>query len=100
MRFANATLNQGHTISCVFLYQEAVYHASEHIKQPNDEFDINACWQQLNAQGIELLVCVTAAEKRGCALGSPSYFNVAGLAEFAMLASEADKWVQFKWKTF
>ncbi len=42
------------------------------------------------------MLCVTAAEKRGLDIKHTNVFNVAGLAEFAMLASDADKWIQFK----
>ena len=42
------------------------------------------------------MLCVTAAEKRGLDMQNTGVFAVAGLAEFAMLASEADKWIQFK----
>ena len=42
------------------------------------------------------MLCVTAAQKRGLDIKNTGVFKVAGLAEFAMLASDADKWVQFK----
>ncbi|WP_350609305.1 DsrE family protein, partial [Pseudoalteromonas sp. 41-MNA-CIBAN-0057] len=53
-------------------------------------------WQQLAEKNINLMLCVTAAEKRGLDIKNTGAFAIAGLAEFAMLASEADKWIQFK----
>ena len=96
VKFAQACLTQGHNIDAIFLYQNGVFHASEQLDLAADELAINALWQQLHKQGIHLMLCVTAAEKRGLDINNTGVFAVAGLAEFAMLASDADKWVQFK----
>ncbi|GAB0109358.1 MULTISPECIES: sulfurtransferase complex subunit TusD [Pseudoalteromonas] len=94
VKFANACLAQGHTIDAIFLYQQGIYHASTHFDLSSDELQISALWQQLADQN--LMLCVTAAQKRGLDIKNTGVFKVAGLAEFAMLASDADKWVQFK----
>lgn len=96
VKFANACLAQGHTIDAIFLYQQGIYHGSTHFDLSSDELQISALWQQLADQN--LMLCVTAAQKRGLGLDikNTGVFKVAGLAEFAMLASDADKWVQFK----
>ena len=39
---------------------------------------------------------IKLSEKRGLDTSNTGVFSVAGLAEFAMLVSDADKWVQFK----
>jgi|TARA_B110000211_G_scaffold230986_1_gene291654 tRNA 2-thiouridine synthesizing protein D len=96
IKFANACLSQGHTIDAIFLYQQGVYHASTHFDLASDELQISALWQALSSQNINLMLCVTAAEKRGLDTSNTGVFSVAGLAEFAMLVSDADKWVQFK----
>lgn len=95
-KFATACLKQGHTIDAIFLYQQGIFHASEHINLATDELSLHSLWFNLHKQNIHLMLCVTAAEKRGLNLTTTSVFTVAGLAEFAMLASEADKWIQFK----
>ncbi|WP_372761999.1 sulfurtransferase complex subunit TusD [Pseudoalteromonas sp.] len=96
VNFAQACLAQGHSIEAIFLYQHGVYHASSDFALASDELQPAALWQQLADQNINLMLCVTAAEKRGVNISNTGVFNVAGLAEFAMLASSADKWVQFK----
>lgn len=96
VKFANACLAQGHTIDAIFLYQQGIYHASTHFDLSSDELQISALWQQLADQKLNLMLCVTAAQKRGLDIKNTGVFKVAGLAEFAMLASDADKWVQFK----
>ncbi|WP_105216106.1 MULTISPECIES: sulfurtransferase complex subunit TusD [unclassified Pseudoalteromonas] len=95
-RFATSALAQGHTIRCIFLYQDGVYHASPCFDLASDEFDPAKVWQDLHKQGIELHLCVTAATKRGIDLDQCKHFSVSGLAEFAMEAAQADRWVQFK----
>ena len=96
VKFAHACLAQGHIIDAIFLYQQGVFHASEHLNLASDELAINALWQALHTKKINLMLCVTAAEKRGLDITKTGVFSIAGLAEFAMLASDADKWVQFK----
>ncbi|KTF18337.1 sulfurtransferase complex subunit TusD [Pseudoalteromonas sp. H105] len=95
-KFASTCLDQGHHVDTIFLYQQGVYHASEHISLATDELAISSLWQTLHERGIKLMLCITAAEKRGLNIAATELFTVAGLAEFAMLASDADKWVQFK----
>lgn len=96
VKFVHACSDKQHSIAAVFLYQAGVYHASNHLELSSDELNIKALWQSVSALNIPLLLCVTAAEKRGVDITNTSPFTVAGLAEFAMLASESDKWVQFK----
>ncbi|TMP41932.1 sulfurtransferase complex subunit TusD [Pseudoalteromonas citrea] len=95
-RFAHAALSQGHEIPCIFLYQDGVYHASQSLQLASDELNVSAIWQSLSNEGISLILCVTAAEKRGIDTKNTGIFKVAGLAEFAMLSAQSDKWVQFK----
>ena len=95
-RFVNAALEQQHTISGVFLYQDAVFHASNCFKLPSDELQINTVWQHLAELGIKLTICITAAEKRGLDTDNIGPFQIAGRAEFAMDTVKADKWLQIK----
>ncbi|WP_063371939.1 sulfurtransferase complex subunit TusD [Pseudoalteromonas luteoviolacea] len=95
-RFVQAALKQNHTIKCIFLYQDAVLHANQHIQLSSDELQVSAIWEHLSNQGIALKLCVTAAEKRGINIQDTGVFTVAGLAEFAMEVCNVDKWVQFK----
>ena len=96
VKFSHACLAQGHSIDAIFLYQDGIYHASTHFELASDELNLSSLWQQLADKNINLMLCVTAAEKRGLDMQNTGVFAVAGLAEFAMLASEADKWIQFK----
>lgn len=88
-------MTQGHQIDCIFLYQEAVYHAQESLSLPSDQLNLAKLWQALKDHQIPLLLCSTAGEQKGVVVNQ-SLFNPAGLAEFAMRTAKADRWVQFK----
>lgn len=97
--FAKTAVNHGHCIEHIFLYQDAVYSAANHIDLPADEPDLSAELAQFcQQQNIPLLFCVTAAEKRGVtghSLSARPGYIAAGLAEFAMRQANIDKLVQF-----
>lgn len=97
--FANAVISSGHSIDHIFLYQDAVYSVAANIDLPADEPDLAATLVQFCQQHqIDLLFCVTAAEKRGIiSADQPAKpgFTAAGLAEFAMRQTSIDKLVQF-----
>ena len=73
-----------------------MYHALNDFDIASDEFNPAAIWQSLFDLNIAVQVCVTAASKRGVSVSDSSQFNVSGLAEFAMDAAQADRWIQFK----
>lgn len=97
-QFAQAALKSGHTISAIFLYQDAVLNATNTLDIPSDELNGQSHLLQLkNEHDIKLMLCVTAAEKRGLTEANiHSDFTISGLAEFAELTTQADKVIQFK----
>ena len=97
-QFAQAAVESGHTISAIFLYQDAVLNAINNLDIPSDELNGQSHLLQLrNEHNIKLMLCVTAAEKRGLTdKNIHSEFIISGLAEFAELTTQADKIIQFK----
>ncbi|WNO60918.1 sulfurtransferase complex subunit TusD [Rheinheimera sp. MMS21-TC3] len=97
--FANALLEAGHQLKQVFLYQDAVYAALQHIDLPSDEFNHSLLLSRFCQQhAIGLHYCITAAEKRGVVsneLAAQQGYMATGLAEFAILLEDIDKLVQF-----
>ncbi len=64
--FAEALLAQGHQIVRLFLYQDAVQHASAALVLPQDETDWAARWQDfIRAHQLDAVVCIAAALRRG-----------------------------------
>lgn len=107
--YANAIIDKGHALKAVFFYNDGVSAANGLSVIPSDELDNTNGFKQLHQNhNIPLLLCVTAAEKRGILdqtqaeqegfehFNIDSSFTVAGLAEMAAIASETDKVVQFK----
>lgn len=97
-KFAQTLLNQSHQLLAVFFYQQGVLHANAQNQLAEDELNSQRLFTELNAEhSVRLLVCSTAAEKRGITSQSlADNFELAGLAEFASLVSKADKIVQFR----
>jgi tRNA 2-thiouridine synthesizing protein D len=94
LQFSKAALRNGYKIEQVFLYQDAVLAAAEHIDLPADEINLGRVLADYCKEfNIPLLYCVTAAEKRGLTQVT-SGFVAAGLAEFAMRLANS-KLVQF-----
>jgi tRNA 2-thiouridine synthesizing protein D len=94
-RFASAAIALGHQIDHIFFYQQAVQVICPDLDLPSDEIDLVGRFCEFaSAANIPLLYCATAAEKRGFTKARPG-FTLAGLAEFGMRLSSADKLVQF-----
>lgn len=107
LAFAEAALAQGHRLTSVFFYGEAVRAANALIPAVGDEPHIGHQWRDFaKAQGLELAVCVAAAERRGildeeqaqahdlaCAMAAP--FRQAGLGELVTASAQSDRTVQW-----
>lgn len=66
LSFAQAVIAEGHQISRLFLYRDAVHLASGLGVQPQDESDIAAQWRQfIEEQQLDGVVCIAAALRRG-----------------------------------
>lgn len=96
--FARAAHSRGDEIKAIFLYQDAVLNGLSNLDIPSDELDGQQQLITLQQEcAIPLLMCVTAAEKRGLdASKIRDEFTLSGLAEFAELTVNADKVIQFK----
>lgn len=97
LHLAQAIIRSGHQLSAIFFYQNAVLHGSPNADIPSDELDTRQGFIQLKQDHqIPLLLCVTAAEKRGIATDYHQDFTMTGLAEMASISSEVDRIIQFK----
>lgn len=65
-RFIQAALREQHEILRVFFYREGIQHAFRYVLPPEDEMNLCAVWSQLATEhGIDLVVCISAAQRRG-----------------------------------
>ena len=106
-RFARAVLEQGHEVSRVFFYFDGIYNALGLSGPPDDEKNIVGLWSCLAIeQRIDLVVCVSAAARRGLASTErtegfePQYlvaegFRISGLGQWVEAGIEADRLLVF-----
>lgn len=107
-QFAQAVVQEGHELECVFFYREGVYNANQLTAPAGDEFDLVRAWQRLHDEhAVALHICVAAALRRGVVdeqeaqkLGLSGYnlqpgFTLSGLGALAEAALTCDRMVQF-----
>ncbi|QCZ93419.1 sulfurtransferase complex subunit TusD [Salinimonas iocasae] len=106
--FASELTAQGHTLNNIFFYGEGTHHANALVQLPTDEYQWHHQWKRIQASSeCALLVCITAAVKRGLVGDSEARetgvemanihapFVQAGLGEFFTQLHKCEKLVQF-----
>ena len=95
--FAVAALQQGHEVPRVFFYMDGVYNAN-HLQEPQqDDRNLVRRWSELAEQnGIDLVVCVAAALRRGIKEESLAPgFRISGLGQLVEAGIQTDRLVTF-----
>ncbi len=106
-QFCKAALTKGHKIVRIFFYGEGIYNGNDFCCVPQDESNLVNSWQHLAQEhGVELVICVTAALRRGLldsveaeqqkklsnlAVG----FTISGLGQLMDAISKADRFIEF-----
>ncbi|MEM7358287.1 MAG: sulfurtransferase complex subunit TusD [Pseudomonadota bacterium] len=107
--FCRAALAQGHDITQVFFYQQGVSQATQLAVPLTDEFDATEAWATLSSEAdIPLVVCVSAAERRGvlneeqrleaekAVSNLHAGFEIAGLGSLHEASLASDRTVSFR----
>ena len=93
LAFAQALVNKGYEIPCVFFYRNAVNHALA--PTPDKNRDLITQWEAFSHQyQIPLEVCHTVAERKGVESFQPS-FQPSGLTALANAIANSDRTLQF-----
>lgn len=95
--FAKAALEKGHKIHRVFFYHDGVNNANKLTEPPQDDRHIVNRWSELAKEhGIDLVVCVAAALRRGVKdeLLAPG-FRISGLGQLVESGIQSDRLVVF-----
>lgn len=93
LTFANNAIKQGHEITCLFFYRQAVDHAIAQISAENEA--LIQQWSDFkNQSGIPLVVCHTVAERIGIDKFHPS-FEATGLTALSKAIATSDRTLQF-----
>lgn len=107
LQFAKAVVAAGHQLTTVFFYADAVSTANTLVPLVGGEPHLGQQWSDFaQEQGLELAVCVAAAERRGilddelaaehqlpASLKAP--YRQAGLGELVNATMTADRTVQW-----
>lgn len=108
LRFAESVVERGHRLYRIFFYHDGVHTANALQVAPEDESNPAAQWLELAARsGVELAVCVAAAQRRGvinaseqrrynkpAASAAPGY-TIVGLGQMIDAAVQADHCITF-----
>ena len=107
-RFVTSALDRGHEVPRVFFYHDGVNIATRLSVPPQDERHIQRDWTALaNNQGVDLVVCVAAAQRRGILDGEGAVrhgkdtdnladgFRISGLGQLIEMCIEYDRVVTF-----
>jgi tRNA 2-thiouridine synthesizing protein D len=107
-QFARAVLAKGHEIYRVFFYHDGVNNGTRLTVPPQDDRNVINRWSELAAQhGIDLVVCVAAAQRRGILDESEAKrhgrdasniapgFRISGLGQLVEAGIQADRLVVF-----
>jgi len=95
--FCKAAIAKGHSIQRVFFYHDGVNNSSRLTEPPQDDRNIVARWSQLAAEhGVDLVVCVAAALRRGIKEENlAAGFRISGLGQLVDSGIKADHLVVF-----
>ena len=106
--FTRAALGQGHEVMRVFFYHDGVYNGSRLTTPPQDDRHVTNRWTELaQAHGLDLVVCVAAAQRRGIvdadeqkrhgkdANNIAKGFRISGLGQLIETGIQADRLVAF-----
>jgi tRNA 2-thiouridine synthesizing protein D len=106
--FVSAALQKGHTVPRVFFYHDGVAVSNKLSVPPQDERHVQQKWTDLaQVSGIDLVVCVAAAQRRGVLdakeakrLGKDAAtvadgFRISGLGQMIEMAVQCDRVVTF-----
>ncbi len=94
--FIEAAMQKGHEIVGVFFYNDGVQNANKLMDPPTDDRHIANRWSTLGAKGVDLVVCIAAAKRRGITDEVlPENMRISGLGQLVDMAIQADRMITF-----
>ncbi len=95
-RFAHALIAEGHELAQVFFYFEGVFNAVANAEPPQDDRHVINNWTKLALENeLELVVCSTAAQRRGVAKPLATGFRLDTLGRLVEAVSLSDRVITF-----
>lgn len=107
-QFAKAVLESGHEIMRIFFYHDGVNNGTRLTTPPQDDRHITNRWTELaEKHGIDLVICVAAAQRRGIADDDEAKrhgkdasniaagFRISGLGQLIEAGIQSDRLIVF-----
>ena len=108
LQFCRSVLAQGHEIFRVFFYHDGVNNGTRLTTPPQDDRHVVNRWSDLaESDGVDLVICVAAAQRRGIADADESKrngkdadniapgFRISGLGQLIEAGIESDRLLEF-----
>ncbi|MBT7543521.1 MAG: sulfurtransferase complex subunit TusD [Gammaproteobacteria bacterium] len=108
LQYVKAAIKKGHEIYRVFFYNDGVNNATKLSSPPQDDRNITKEWSMLaKDHGIDLVVCVAAAQRRGIldkdeakrngkdADNLEEGFRISGLGQLVEAGIQSDRLITF-----
>lgn len=95
--FCKAAIAKGHTVGRVFFYHDGVNNSTKLTDPPQDDRHIVNRWAKLAEEhGVDLVVCVAAAMRRGIKDENlATGFRISGLGQLVEAGIQSDRLVVF-----
>lgn len=94
--FIQAALKKGHEIRGVFFYSDGVLNASSYTDPPQDDRHVVNRFSELSRLGIDLVVCIAAAKRRGITEQNLAPgFRISGLGQLVEMCITSDRLITF-----
>ena len=95
--FCKAAIAKGHTVGRVFFYHDGVNNSTKYTEPPQDDRHIVNRWAKLAEEhGVDLVVCVAAAMRRGIKDDNLAPgFRISGLGQLVEAGTQSDRLVVF-----
>ena len=108
LQYVKAAIKKGHEIYRVFFYNDGVNNATKLSSPPQDDRNITKEWSKLaKDHGIDLVVCIAAAQRRGIldkdeakrngkdADNLEEGFRISGLGQLVESGIQSDRLITF-----
>lgn len=95
-KFAHALLDEGHELTQVFFYFDGVWNALADAEPPQDDRHVVDNWSKLALKNeLELIVCSTAAMRRGVSEPLAAGFRLDTLGRLTEAVTMSDRVITF-----
>ena len=95
-QFTQSAMKKGHEITGIFFYNDGVNNVSKLIEPPQDDRHIPERWSKLGSQGLDIVVCIAAAKRRGIVQDIlVENTRISGLGQLATMIQASDRLVTF-----